>query len=936
MAKKTRAPLEGRLNKSAAQPSEQTFPRGTSIRSLPRGHPSEAKFSQNLRQVSYLSPNVAEAVNIGDLGRTAGSTTRLVSNIAVENTDISKQKGTEYSHDNPLQAWTSPNKTHVTLPRDAASIDVLDRLNCSFEANQDRSDTKMISEQSANAIFRPMSTSATIDIEGGSEGTAEYETSLGSANSEDEVSELDQSIDNDLETRSPGSESYAQKTFVLRNPREYQHLKEAQELRAQIVKLQQQVADLSISDELKKEKCTPWLKLHRVHCHKATRPATYIDAPVMVRDDDHYHLDGRRRISDEEEWIRRQEKRPFVVFLEYSCKNVEQDSLSKRRRRRNRREPGYLNDLDDGKKQDDLLSAAQPFTEELHILSDDLKEAVSNMFDSNSDLATYRPSDFEEKGRLHAPYIFHYHFPQQIHESKGLNADAQDFSEEFWLLQQYFKVQTEPTEHEANDLFARGIVTSQYLPYLFPPGGLLVTSGNDGLFVVRQSCASPPSDNKYDSLPELHAGKEIILPIDKVEFDGDFRRKNESIAFEYSYQDEPFLRIQDLSIYPLKYASQEVQDYLRKRGRFFYSCKNGKYVVGPGQNDDGLSDVRYMVDALTYNMLHARKGSGKEVSTHISESDIIQGSTDDEFALRLPATIQGFHMQDKKWFTLPVDKLRSVDWNENAFNSLAVEDGTKELVEALVTNKIEADKGTDLVAGKGTGLIMLLHGGPGTGKTLTAESVAEIAKKPLFRVTCGDVGTSAKEVEEYLESVFQLGRTWGCVVLLDEADVFLEQRSLASLERNALVSVFLRVLEYYDGILLLTSNRVGTFDEAFRSRIQLALHYKPLDGSQRLQIWKNFIRRLEFLQEDVDVEDIRKQVSVLARPQMNGRQIRNVVTTARQLAKFRRERLGFTHLQRVIKVCKQFDDYLAEVKEVNELQEDQPKEEEWAREEGIR
>ena len=132
------------------------------------------------------------------------------------------------------------------------------------------------------------------------------------------------------------------------------------------------------------------------------------------------------------------------------------------------------------------------------------------------------------------------------------------------------------------------------------------------------------------------------------------------------------------------------------------------------------------------------------------------------------------------------------------------------------------------MSGKGEGLIILLHGGPGTGKTLTAESVAEFAKRPLYRVTCGDIGTDPQGVEEYLKSVLYIGSTWGCVVLLDEADVFLEERTKMDMQRNALVSVFLRVLEYYDGILILTTNRIGTFDEAFKSRIQLALHYPPL------------------------------------------------------------------------------------------------------------
>ncbi|KAB8230859.1 uncharacterized protein BDW43DRAFT_284133 [Aspergillus alliaceus] len=104
---------------------------------------------------------------------------------------------------------------------------------------------------------------------------------------------------------------------------------------------------------------------------------------------------------------------------------------------------------------------------------------------------------------------------------------------------------------------------------------------------------------------------------------------------------------------------------------------------------------------------------------------------------------------------------------------------------------------------------MLLHGGPGTGKTLTAESVAELTKKPLYRVTWGDIGTNADEIERYLETVLLIGTIWGCVVLLDEAVVFLEEPRETDLQPNALVSVFRRVLEYYYEIPILTSNHIG-------------------------------------------------------------------------------------------------------------------------------
>jgi SpoVK/Ycf46/Vps4 family AAA+-type ATPase len=212
---------------------------------------------------------------------------------------------------------------------------------------------------------------------------------------------------------------------------------------------------------------------------------------------------------------------------------------------------------------------------------------------------------------------------------------------------------------------------------------------------------------------------------------------------------------------------------------------------------------------------------------------------------------------------------------------------------------------------------MLLHGGPGTGKTFTAESVAEIAEKPLYRVTCGDIGTKPEEVEKYLESVLHLGKIWNCVVLLDEADIFLEERTLADLQRNALVSTFLRALECYSGILILTSNRVGHFDEAFKSRIQLALHYKNLDQRQRRQIWRNFLQRLKDLQKDIAFTDLDKHIDDLAENQMNGRQIRNAITTARQLAIYRKRDLDYQSMQDVIETSSMFDKYLLELNEGN-------------------
>jgi len=131
-----------------------------------------------------------------------------------------------------------------------------------------------------------------------------------------------------------------------------------------------------------------------------------------------------------------------------------------------------------------------------------------------------------------------------------------------------------------------------------------------------------------------------------------------------------------------------------------------------------------------------------------------------------------------------------------------------------------------IVKGKGRGLIILLHGVPGVGKTSTAETIADATGRPLLSVTCGDIGEHASDVEKNLEQIFTNSHRWGCVLLLDEAEVFLAKRNLEDLRRNAMVSVFLRILEYYSGILFLTTNRVGTIDEAFKSRIHVSLYCK--------------------------------------------------------------------------------------------------------------
>jgi SpoVK/Ycf46/Vps4 family AAA+-type ATPase len=263
-----------------------------------------------------------------------------------------------------------------------------------------------------------------------------------------------------------------------------------------------------------------------------------------------------------------------------------------------------------------------------------------------------------------------------------------------------------------------------------------------------------------------------------------------------------------------------------------------------------------------------------------------------------------------------VKHIRDIQWYKEAFNRrLVLNEDKKDLIRALISVHIGQKSALkiDFMDGKGDGLIILLHGGPGTGKTLTAESIAEFAERPLYRVTCGDIGTDPESVKKCLESVLFIGSTWGCVILLDEEDVFLEERTKQDMQRNALVSVFLRVLEYYDGILILTTNRIGTFDEAFKSRVQLALHYPTLNDKAREEIWHNFIRSLFAEGENVDFEELNEKIYVLAKHKLNERQIRNTISTARQLAQYSKEKLRFVHMNQALQVVDEFEKYVLDV-----------------------
>ena len=269
--------------------------------------------------------------------------------------------------------------------------------------------------------------------------------------------------------------------------------------------------------------------------------------------------------------------------------------------------------------------------------------------------------------------------------------------------------------------------------------------------------------------------------------------------------------------------------------------------------------------------------------------------------LMCSASLKGYSLKNKKWLIFSIDSVRDIKFNRGAFDSLVLPSDHKELILALTESQVK-NKETfdDVIQGKGKGMVLLLSGPPGVGKTLTAESVAEQLRAPLYVMSAGDLGITSAEVQSSLTNVLEMATKWDAILLLDEADVFLEQRSPHDLKRNKLVSIFLRILEYYEGTLFLTSNRVENIDGAFQSRIHISMQYKELGSTSRKQVWNNFLTASSKGKGYGLFSD--KDLNKLADYKMNGREIKNTLKTAQLLASKKDEVLNVGHVESVLAI----------------------------------
>lgn len=201
------------------------------------------------------------------------------------------------------------------------------------------------------------------------------------------------------------------------------------------------------------------------------------------------------------------------------------------------------------------------------------------------------------------------------------------------------------------------------------------------------------------------------------------------------------------------------------------ACDKCKEPGGPFENQRSFWDARKVISPFK---LPKGAISDDQISQFISEK--LTPDQCERYMICAPRVL-GYHLMEKKWIEMFVDDVKEVDHHssQDAFRKVQLAESQKSLIQELVqshSNDKDVEKNTprskmnDLTKGKGEGLVILLHGPPGVGKTLTAESVAQVTRKPLFPMGVGDVTTDPVQLERRLEQMFELAEVWHAVMLL--------------------------------------------------------------------------------------------------------------------------------------------------------------------------
>jgi len=294
-------------------------------------------------------------------------------------------------------------------------------------------------------------------------------------------------------------------------------------------------------------------------------------------------------------------------------------------------------------------------------------------------------------------------------------------------------------------------------------------------------------------------------------------------------------------------------------------------VMDDGDEEEERSSSRNREDGTTADASFWKKGGKSDDDDDDDEDE------DGDVAKPVHPYVKVFDLGRHEFMLIHVRNLTPYEYDKTAASKLVLDEQTKSLITILVEGSSEVME--DIIKGKTGGTIVIATGPPGTGKTLTAEVFAEEIKKPLYVVQCSQLGTEESKVEKELLTVLTRASRWRAILLIDEADVYVHARG-SDIQQNAIVGVFLRVLEHYRGVLFLTSNRATVIDDAIMSRATAWIRYALPTRDQLVEIWGVLSKQYGM---EMPVGTIRQLVTEF--PKISGRNVKNLLKLGRMLHK---------------------------------------------------
>lgn len=379
-----------------------------------------------------------------------------------------------------------------------------------------------------------------------------------------------------------------------------------------------------------------------------------------------------------------------------------------------------------------------------------------------------------------------------------------------------------------------------------------------------------------------------------------------------TYEYANYLQILDIDTVPIKPYTKDLFEEHYQRGQLFIKtaphiqhmhCNgvfyeqfgsrhlNGRVIIDEGYASKTPIDEPTYEDDDDQGEDDGWGGAGDSSVAKPSDTqlEIICDLADHEIDTCTPF-VSCYSLDFEKWGEVLVTNLAPIRYRDDAFEMLCLDTPIKissketlrkkDLIHRMVTNYKNVDR-SDFIDGKTGGLIISLYGPPGVGKTLTAEATAETLHQPLCKISAGSLGTTPQSVEEALKKFFSDVKRWNGIALIDEVDIFLERRSSVKTDitKNAIVGVFLKIIEYCDAIVFMTSNRIECIDPAMESRIDLKLEYGELSIEDKVKIYINKMKRTGEIESHDEIHRFMEKYRHL-----NGRNLKSVIKTAQFVA----------------------------------------------------